>query len=83
MAKFRQKVKTITAEQWDGTEEQALKLGLVSYTVKERNASGWAIYKNGSYTFVNKSDWVITAEDGSMKAVDPKAFSKQFEPVAA
>lgn len=82
MAKFRQKTKTINAEQWDGTEDHALKLGLVSYIVKERSASGWAIYKDGCYYFVSKSDWVISDGDNK-KLMNDKDFVKRYELVSA
>ncbi len=79
MATFRPKVKTVQAEQWDGTEEHALKLGLVNYEVtKGKQASGWAIYKSGSYTFVSKSDWIIGTGDDK-KSMAPEEFHKKFE----
>jgi hypothetical protein len=82
MGKYRLRTKTVQAEPWDGSEEQALKLGLVSYVVKERNAQGWAIYKSGRYTFVSKGDYIIKDENGNLANLAPKDFAKRYEEAA-
>ena len=80
-ALYRRKSKPINAEQFDGTEESASRLGLSKYEVKSKGAEGWCLWKDSTYQIIRKGDWILSDSKANKSTVGAEDFSKQYEKV--
>ena len=81
--KYRSKPKIIDAEQWDGTDEHAKRLGLSRYTRISGGGQkhGWCVVTLEGKMDATLGDWIITGIAGERYPCKPDIFAKSYEPL--
>lgn len=85
MPKFRKKAVIVEAEQWDGTEEEAERLGLLNCqprcpSCKARGVAELFVPASGRLQ-LHDSDWIVRYEAGNAEICTAYAFERTYDPV--
>jgi hypothetical protein len=82
MAMFRKKPVVIEAEQWDGTDAEAERLGLIYMGGKLKGITrGWFCETLEGSLHVSVNDWIIAGAKGERYPCKPDIFEATYEPV--
>ncbi len=82
--KFRKKPVVIEAEQWDGTDGEAERLGLYFVSGSLVGITrGWFIRTLEGPLYCKSLDWIITGVKGEKYPCKPDIFEQTYEPVKA
>jgi hypothetical protein len=82
VAKFRRTSPTVDAEQFDGTEESAVRMGRWSKKIEPRPGNfGWSLllHTDAGTVPVEAGDWVAKDADGNVSAHAAADFGRHFE----
>ncbi len=83
MARYRKKPVVIEAEQWDGTDEEAVRLGMRYSAGRLLGITkGWFIGTLEGPHHVTVLDWIITGVKGEKYPCKPDIFDATYERVA-
>lgn len=82
--RYRTKPTYVEAVQWDGSDEQAIALGLEKHQFDITKTYWWSYrcHKLAAYwnSVIRPTDWIITQEDGTSFNISNLRFEMEYEP---